>query len=101
MNRTSLLNEKQIIRCCDLIVNKLKFCRHKGVIDAAGIALSNVVKTLTTQSLCKGWLESVVVEILQLIEFKSGATISRKSAGLSLLIQNVVASDKRPNKVGK
>lgn len=93
------MEEKQILRLCDLIICKLKLCRHKGVIEAAGVSLFKVVSLLTQQKICEYWLDFVLLELLELIEFKGGATISRKSAGLSILIQNIVAADKRPHKV--
>lgn len=99
MNQTNQLNETTLIRCCNLIVKKLKLCRHKGVIEAAGIAMSNIVQTLTNNNLCEQWLDSVLSDIIYLIEHKRASTVSRKSAGLSLLIQNIIGNDKRPKKV--
>lgn len=78
---------------------KLRLCRHKGVIEAAALSLSNIVRILTVHNICENWLESVLTDIIFLIECKSGAAVSRKSAGLSLLVQNIVANDTRPKKV--
>lgn len=77
----------------------MKLCRHKGVIEAAGISLSNIVKILTENNSCEKWLESIISEVIHLIEHKTGATVSRKSAGLSILVQNIVGNDRRTNKV--
>lgn len=93
------LSDTHLIRCSDLVLQKLKLCRHKGVIEAAGISLSNIVKLLTEKNSCEKWLESIISELINLIEHKTGATVSRKSAGLSLLVQNIVGNDRRPNKV--
>ncbi len=99
VNRTKSLSQDQVIRCSDLVVKKLKLCRHKGVIEAAGIALSKIVDSLTLRGICEEWLDSVLEDVIYLIQYKGGATVSRKSAGLSLLIQNIVANDRRPQKV--
>ena len=93
------MDKALVIKCCDLIVKKLKLCRHKGVIEAAGIALSDVVQVLTVRNICDQWLDITLMNVINLIETKSSASISRKSAGLSLLIQNIVGNDKRKNKV--
>lgn len=99
VNRLATSNRSLAIRCCDLIVKKLRLCRHKGVIEAAGIALSNVVHVLTVRNICDEWLDATLMNVIHLIETKSSASVSRKSAGLSLLVQNIVGNDRRTNKV--
>ncbi|XP_075232617.1 tRNA (32-2'-O)-methyltransferase regulator THADA [Lycorma delicatula] len=94
---TSLLdvNINFINRCVELIVNVLRKCRHKGAIETAGIAILDVTKYLTSHKNVKYQQipVNILKEIFKTIIISSNGTISRKSAGLSILVHRIVAGD--------
>jgi hypothetical protein len=84
-------------------------CRHKGAIESAGVALCTFVKTVTSQTdecnltsykdLCL-MLEQLLTEFLQsVVHGGNKASVTRRSAGLSVLIHRIVASDMQTGKV--
>jgi hypothetical protein len=96
-------------RCGRLITQVLMRCRHKGAIESAGVALSTFVKTVTSQTaVCNPacdkdvqlMLEQLLTEFLDSVVCGvSKASVSRRSAGLSILIHRIVASDMQTGKV--
>lgn len=84
-------------------------CRHKGAIESAGVALSAFVKTVTSQTKKYNhasdkdlhlMLEQLLTEFLHSIAHGgSKAPVTRRSAGLSILIHRIVASDMQTGKV--
>jgi hypothetical protein len=96
-------------RCGRLITQVLTRCRHKGAIESAGVALSTFVKTVTSQSAeCNlTCVKDVQLMLGQLLtEFLDSlvcggrkASVTRRSAGLSVLIHRIVASDMQTGKV--
>jgi hypothetical protein len=84
-------------------------CRHKGAIESAGVALSAFVKTITSQNKecnCASdnelhlMLDQLLTKLLHsVVHGSSKASVTRRSAGLSILIHRIVASDMRTGKV--
>ncbi|CAG2056777.1 unnamed protein product [Timema podura] len=89
-------------RCGLLIVRVLKQCRHKGVIESAGMSLSNLVKMMTSNKCmhaCHDLPERILTGFLDLLqEGSSAASVTRKCAGLAILVHKIVASDKHKNR---
>jgi hypothetical protein len=89
-------------RCGGLIVQVLTRCRHKGAIEAAGVALSLFVKSVTSQTDedIHLMLEQLLTEFLNsLICEGKEVSVTRHSAGLSILIHKILANDMQPGKV--
>ncbi|XP_069686859.1 uncharacterized protein [Periplaneta americana] len=92
-------------RCGGLITTVLTRCRHKGAIESAGVALSNFVKNVTsdTNSECKKegqiMLRQYLTEFMDLLMCGGiKGSVTRRSAGLSILIHRIVASDMQVGK---
>nr|CAD7392070.1 unnamed protein product [Timema cristinae] len=89
-------------RCGLLIVRVLKQCRHKGVIESAGMSLSNLIKMMTSNKCmraCHDLPERILTEFLDVLqEGSSAASVTRRCAGLAILVHKIVASDKQKNR---
>ena len=87
---------RQIEQCADVIVQILLRCRHKGAIEATGDALGTLCKRLFAsqedeiRSIPKKLLTSFLTR-LELSE--SGASITRRSAGLTFIVGKIVSSE--------
>nr|CAD7199185.1 unnamed protein product [Timema douglasi] len=89
-------------RCGLLIVRVLKQCRHKGVIESAGMSLSHLIKMMTSNKCvraCHDLPERILTEFLDVLqEGSSAASVTRRCAGLAILVHKIVASDKHKNR---
>ncbi|KAK3907989.1 hypothetical protein KUF71_003121 [Frankliniella fusca] len=90
-------------RCARLPVSVLLRCRHKGAIEAAGAALQQVVKTLTDQSdmELRELPHRLLMEFLHLLlegSTAKGTSVSRRSAGMAILVHRIVLGDQQPDK---
>ena len=89
-------------RCGVLITQVLTRCRHKGAIEAAGVALSVFVKRVTSQNddHMHVMLEQLLTEFLNSLLYGGNEiSVTRCSAGLSILIHKILANDMQPGKV--
>jgi len=89
-------------RCAGLITQVLTRCRHKGAIESAGVALSVFVKSVTSQTDedIHLMLEQLLTEFLDSLVYEGKeVSVTRRSAGLSILIHKILASDMQPGKV--
>lgn len=100
---------EDVKRCGILITQVLTRCRHKGAIEAAGVALSTFVKSVTSQTAECNLLSDEDIQLTLgnfLTEFLDSlvcggkaVSVTRRSAGLSILIHKMLASDMRTGKV--
>jgi hypothetical protein len=89
-------------RCAGLITQVLTRCRHKGAIEAAGVALSAFVKSVTSQSDEDKhlMLKQLLTEFLNSLVYEGKeVSVTRRSAGMSILVHKVLANDMQPGKV--
>lgn len=85
-----------------MITQVLTRCRLKGAIEAAGIALSVFVKSVTskTDEDMQLMLEQLLTEFLDSLLYEGKeVSVTRRSAGLSILIHKILANDMQPGKV--
>ena len=97
--------------CCQVAVNTLTKCRHKGAIEGAGIALGKIVKCITTyytttknsdDSINFLELPKLLQHLLDCIDFLFdiiGANTTRRGAGLSIMIHHIVKNDQNKHRV--
>ncbi|CAH0755070.1 unnamed protein product [Diatraea saccharalis] len=99
------LDDRQIEeckKCLSILTHVLETSRHKGVIEAAGSALGRAIQYLTSLpddsafsqipfSLLKRKLE-------ELISYASMASVTRRGAGLSIMVHRIVSSDMKKGK---
>ncbi|XP_034237777.1 LOW QUALITY PROTEIN: thyroid adenoma-associated protein homolog [Thrips palmi] len=90
-------------RCARLSVVVLTRCRHKGAIEAAGTALQQVVRTLTEQAdlALRRLPHTLLMEFMSLLlegSTAKGTSVSRRSAGMAILVHRVVLGDQQPDK---
>ncbi|XP_035717597.1 uncharacterized protein LOC118439722 [Vespa mandarinia] len=77
-----------------LIAMVLTKCRHKGAIEAAGIAIGNLVRCICKKD---SYAEILKMYVKDLLEDKTTNTlnITRRGAGFSLMFHKIVSNDNR------
>lgn len=85
----------QIEECALIIYQILVRCRHKGAIEAAGEAMGLLSRKLfaSADSSIKAIPGKMLLDFLQRLEqSRSGANVTRRSAGLAFLVVKIVSS---------
>ncbi|XP_070527894.1 tRNA (32-2'-O)-methyltransferase regulator THADA isoform X2 [Cardiocondyla obscurior] len=90
-----LMHSSTQVNCCmDIIVTILLKCRHKGVVECAGVAIANLSKCLYNRTeyseLPKIYLTRLLVE-----DTEKSLHLTRRGAGLSIMFHRLVVSDRR------
>ncbi|XP_077286546.1 uncharacterized protein LOC143911527 [Arctopsyche grandis] len=97
-----MLYTEDIESCVDVNMSILTRCRHKGAIEYAGVHLGRAVKHITSQgsSLHRELLASLLEEVITeaTLPKAGGASITRKSAGLAILVHRFVTNDSQSPK---
>jgi hypothetical protein len=97
-NRTSLHSSPMVVSIAEFLVELQLLARHRGAVDKINDAVRTACAQLWTSadarlaSLPELWL----TRALQFIETSSAGTITRRSAGLPLLIQTVLVTQPLP-----
>ena len=89
-------------RAGQLLIRVLTGSRHKGVLEAAGPALSDLCRHLLTtggksSSFPEKWLKDVIDDSFE----GHTASVTRRSAGLPLLVKSLVSAEARGNSGGR
>ncbi|CAK1582803.1 unnamed protein product [Parnassius mnemosyne] len=86
-----------------VITKVLETSRHKGAIEAAGVALGEAIQNLTSlpseyqlSELPLSLLKQKLNELL--LEANNMASVTRRGAGLSIMVHSIVSNDKKKNK---
>uniref|UniRef100_A0A8D8PNK8 Uncharacterized protein C1494.07 n=1 Tax=Cacopsylla melanoneura TaxID=428564 RepID=A0A8D8PNK8_9HEMI len=88
---TGLLRRDQIVFSCGIVSHVLHKCRHKGAIQNAGLALAHIVsKCLYDDTYPLDLLKYTLTSVL---DCTIGGTVSRKSAGVAILVHKLLASN--------
>ncbi|KAI5736809.1 hypothetical protein M8J76_007293 [Diaphorina citri] len=85
------LSRDQIVFSCGIVSHVLHKCRHKGAIQNAGLALANIVSKCLYQDPYP--LELLQYTLKSVLECTVGGTVSRKSAGVAILVHKLLASN--------
>ncbi|CAK1543097.1 unnamed protein product [Leptosia nina] len=89
-------------KCLNTITHVLETCRHKGAIEAAGTALGKSIQYLTSltgsdvSNLPFNLLERKLEELIG--EANKMASVTRRGAGLSIMVHRIVSSDMKKGK---
>lgn len=78
-----------------LIISVLTGTRHKGALEAAASALAQICCSLKYGKMPEKWLLTAMEEM------KNSYSITRRSAGLPMLVRAIVSSEKRGNSGGR
>lgn len=94
----------RVEECARVVYQVLIRCRHKGAIEAAGDAMGLLCRRLLaarTESIRDIPSKLLVTFLERLERTMSGASVTRRSAGLVYLVVKIVSSqvDPTPNKV--
>ena len=92
--RSRSLTPDQVEDCLGIMISVLTRCRHKGAIEATHLAIQDLCTTIFEHGAedYKVIVEKSLIQTLGQIEsFQSSVT--RRSAGLPMLIQKIVASE--------
>ncbi|XP_047507742.1 uncharacterized protein LOC125051482 isoform X1 [Pieris napi] len=89
-------------KCLNVIVHVLETCRHKGAIEAAGSALGKSIQHLTSlpvgSNLTKLPLILLERKLKELLLEAKMASVTRRGAGLSIMVHRIVSSDMKKGK---
>ncbi|EFN66775.1 Thyroid adenoma-associated protein-like protein [Camponotus floridanus] len=87
----------QVKYSMDIIVTVLLKCRHKGVVESAGVAIANLARRLYDQN---EYSELPRAHLASLLEEDAGKSLhlTRRGAGLSIMFHRLVVSDNRRNR---
>ncbi|XP_063230156.1 tRNA (32-2'-O)-methyltransferase regulator THADA [Bacillus rossius redtenbacheri] len=88
-------SERQAACCARLVVGVLARCRHKGAMEAAGRALGCLVAGATSRGDAAS--EVVLEEFLGHLKGSAGS-VTRRSAGLAVLVHRLAVGDRLPDK---
>ncbi|CAG4952718.1 unnamed protein product [Colias eurytheme] len=99
----SIEDEGNCEKCLNIITHVLETCRHKGAIEAAGATLGKSIQHLSSLSpkykasqLPFNLLEKKLKELI--FEANVMASVTRRGAGLSIMIHRIVSSDMKKGK---
>uniref|UniRef100_A0A1B6DSX9 Uncharacterized protein n=1 Tax=Clastoptera arizonana TaxID=38151 RepID=A0A1B6DSX9_9HEMI len=97
---SSLLDQFQAEKCMDLLCLVLCKCRHKGAIESAGLAIRTSTMFLTSRHKVeyRSIPHNLLMKFLSRLVSANSTTVSRRSAGLALLVHHMVVGDMEPNK---
>ncbi|XP_011875564.1 PREDICTED: uncharacterized protein LOC105566285 [Vollenhovia emeryi] len=90
----SMQSSTQVKCSMDIIVTVLLKCRHKGVVECAGVAIANLSRCLYNK---KEYSELPKTYLMCLLEEDTGKSLhlTRRGAGLSIMFHRLVVSDNR------
>ncbi|XP_043285185.1 uncharacterized protein [Venturia canescens] len=89
-------NKEIVERAANLIVSVLLKCRHKGAIEAAGLALAKLTKVACTKNY-DGVIQKHLENLLS-IDDKNNINLTRRGAGMTIMFHRIVSSDTRYNR---
>ena len=96
------VSKEVVQRAGQLIITVLTGTRHKGALEASAAALadfcSKLLTNVTYESLPETWLSNVLE---QMESSHMAASITRRSAGLPMLIRAIVSSESRGKSGGR
>ncbi|KYN17248.1 PREDICTED: uncharacterized protein LOC108763497 [Trachymyrmex cornetzi] len=84
-------------RSIDIIVMVLLKCRHKGVVECAGVTIANLSKCLYNEDKYSE-LPKIYLTCLLEEDTKKSLHLTRRGAGLSIMFHKLVVSDNRNNR---
>ena len=87
---------RQIEQCADVIVQILLRCRHKGAIEDTGEALGTLCKRLfaSQEDQIRSIPKTILTSFLTRLELsESGSSVTRRSAGLTFIVDKIVSSE--------
>ncbi|XP_078038510.1 uncharacterized protein LOC144470832 [Augochlora pura] len=90
-----LMYSDETVKCStDIIVTVLLRCRHKGVVEAAGVAIGRLTRCLCNQA---KYYDLTKMQVLRILEDDAmhSLNITRRGAGLSIMFHRIVVSDNR------
>ncbi|RVE43796.1 hypothetical protein evm_011567 [Chilo suppressalis] len=89
-------------KCLNILMHVLETSRHKGVIEGAGSALGRAIQYLSSlpddTALSKIPLSLLKRKLKELISYASMASVTRRGAGLSIMVHRIVSSDMKKGK---
>lgn len=85
-------------RSVDLIVNVLMKCRHKGIIEAAGVALGVSMRHLTVKQEFNCLFDDYLDKLLSL-DSNDKIDLTRRGAGLSIMFHRMMVNDNREHRL--
>ncbi|KYQ58294.1 Thyroid adenoma-associated protein like protein [Trachymyrmex zeteki] len=84
-------------RSIDIIVMVLLKCRHKGVVESAGVTIANLSKCLYNEEKYSE-LPKIYLTCLLEEDTKKSLHLTRRGAGLSIMFHKLIVSDNRNNR---
>ncbi|EZA60989.1 hypothetical protein DMN91_005366 [Ooceraea biroi] len=93
-----LMQSDAQVRCSvDIIVTVLLKCRHKGVVESAGVAIANLSRNLYERKEYSDLPRTYLLDLLK-DDAEKLLHLTRRGAGLSIMFHRLVVSDVRRNR---
>ncbi|XP_072743363.1 uncharacterized protein [Anoplolepis gracilipes] len=85
----------QVKDSMDIIVTVLLKCRHKGVVESAGVAIANLARRLYGRKEYSELPRTYLASLLEKENAEKLLYLTRRGAGLSIMFHRLVVSDNR------
>ena len=94
---TYRLDYENSYRCSKVLSEVLTKCRHKGAMENAMFAMEKVCNTLmlVDDPDIRGIPQQILTDVLNDLDCSHSVSLTRRSAGLPMLIQKIVSSEQR------
>lgn len=94
-------DEVAVTRCFNVSATVLLQCRHKGAIEAAGLAMGRLVRCITARYKADTKMYKILVDsVQQIFGIINKTDTTRRGAGFSIMVHNLVKSDRHRDRVG-
>lgn len=93
-------DEVAVSRCFNVSATVLLQCRHKGAIEAAGLAMGRLVRCITARYKADTKMYQILVEsVQQIFSIINKTDTTRRGAGFSIMVHNLVKCDRHRDRV--
>lgn len=100
-NDNDYSTQVEIVRkCVNITSNVLLHCRHKGAIEASGLSLGKIVKSITLNCGADSKMFEIVTSCVdKIFDVIDKTDTTRRGAGFSIMVLHLVKNDSNKNKV--
>lgn len=100
LDHSERTDEAAVSRCFNVSATVLLQCRHKGAIEAAGLAMGRLVRCITGRYKADTKMYNILVDsVQQIFDIINKTDTTRRGAGFSIMVHNLVKSDRHRDRV--
>lgn len=100
-NENDYVSQVEIVtKCVNITSNVLLHCRHKGAIEASGLSLGKIVKSITLNSGADSKMFEIITSCVdKIFDVIDKTDTTRRGAGFSIMVLHLVKNDSNKDKV--